>query len=397
MLPGWQRAVAPWVRDNHVVVIGVVQEQHPDRAALYRQWKKLDWPIAVDALNTLGLAVVPVVLTIDESGVIHHRGLRQQQLTEEFLGHTFAATPRPPGYRIAQRAVPRPPDPCADPQGWMAYGDAHFHDGRVSEALAAFDHALCADPDNGPAMFRLGVAYQRRSESPDRQPRDAQAAVDMWLEALETNPNQYIWRRRIQQYGPRLDKPYDFYSWVRDARRFIIASGQTPVPLSAEPRGSELLSPAAERDLQADPTVKADPEGRINRDAAGHVVAFTRVTPRRVQPGQHIRAQISLRLSNPKKAVWNNEAAPLTVFLDPPDGIRLSEGMLSVAPPGTTESTEERVIDFEMIVSAKHNGEVIVPGYALFNICQKASGKCFYLRKDFDVRFKIDAQALELK
>lgn len=397
MLPVWRRTVAPWVRDNRLVVIGVVQEQHPDRAALYRQWRKFDWPIAVDALNTLGISVVPLLLTIDESGVIRHRGLQPKQLAEEFLGNNFAKTPPPAGFRVASRTVSKPSDTCSDAKAWMAFGDTQFHDNNLSEAIAAYEHALCAAPDNGPALFRLGVAHQRRSETADRLPGDAQTAVDVWLKALETNPNQYIWRRRIQQYGPRLDKPYDFYTWVADARKFITASGGTPVPLGVEPVGSEILSPRETHAIEVDPTIKADPEGRIARDLSGYVQVATRVTPRRVRLGHHVRGQVTLRLSDPRKAVWNNESAPLTLFVQPPESIQLTEGLLFVTPPGKTESTEDRVIDFEMTVSASQNGEIIVPGYALFNVCTKANGKCYYLRKDFDLRFKIDATALKLK
>jgi hypothetical protein len=41
-------------------MVGIIQEQHPDRAGLFMQWKQMDWPILVDSLNLLGVAVVPV-------------------------------------------------------------------------------------------------------------------------------------------------------------------------------------------------------------------------------------------------------------------------------------------------------------------------------------------------
>ena len=49
MLPVWQRAVQPHIDSGALVVIGVVQDQHADRVALYKQWRKLGWPIFVDA------------------------------------------------------------------------------------------------------------------------------------------------------------------------------------------------------------------------------------------------------------------------------------------------------------------------------------------------------------
>ena len=59
-----------------------------------------------------------------------------------------------------------------------------------------------------------------------------QRAIDAWGQALAIDPNHYIWRRRIQQYGPRLIKPYPFYDWVEQAAREIRARGETPVELA---------------------------------------------------------------------------------------------------------------------------------------------------------------------
>ena len=47
-------------------------------------------------------------------------------------------------------------------------------------------------------------------ESAVRRPGDFQAAVDAWGSAPALDPNQYIWRRRIEQYGPRLRQTLRF-------------------------------------------------------------------------------------------------------------------------------------------------------------------------------------------
>ena len=65
-------------------------------------------------------------------------------------------------------------------------------------------------------------------------------AIDAWTKALSLNTDQYIWRRRIQQYGPRLEKPYDFYSWVKQARKEIEERREKPVKLVFEPMGTEI-------------------------------------------------------------------------------------------------------------------------------------------------------------
>ena len=72
-----------------------------------------------------------------------------------------------------------------------------------------------------------------RYDSAHRREGDFQRAVEAWSRALEIDPNNYIFRRRIQQYGPRLSKPYPFYDWVSRARDEITARGETPYARSA--------------------------------------------------------------------------------------------------------------------------------------------------------------------
>ena len=51
-------------------MVGIIQEQHPDRAALFMQWKEMGWPIMVDSYNLLKAPYVPISLAIDEQGVV---------------------------------------------------------------------------------------------------------------------------------------------------------------------------------------------------------------------------------------------------------------------------------------------------------------------------------------
>ena len=111
------------------------------------------------------------------------------------------------------------------------------------EAIAAYQQAIRLNREDGNAHFRLVVSYRRRHDSDLRQSDDFQTAVNHWGHALDLDPNQYIWRRRIQQFGPRLAKPYPFYDWVSTARREISARGETPSVLVTEPGGAEIASP----------------------------------------------------------------------------------------------------------------------------------------------------------
>jgi tetratricopeptide (TPR) repeat protein len=127
----------------------------------------------------------------------------------------------------------------------LAFRSSESGSGRSTgcEAIDAYTHALALDPSDKNSLFRLGVAYRMRHESTWRRNGDFQSAVESWGRALALDPNQYIWRRRIEQYGPRLTKPYAFYDWVEQAKAEILRRGETPARLSVEPYGSELAGP----------------------------------------------------------------------------------------------------------------------------------------------------------
>ena len=79
----WQKAVQPLVDSGEFIAIGVVQEQHPDRTRLYRQWRELDWPIFVDSMNTVDhVTVVPIPMAIDEAGIVVHTRFNPPQLDD---------------------------------------------------------------------------------------------------------------------------------------------------------------------------------------------------------------------------------------------------------------------------------------------------------------------------
>ena len=55
-------------------MVGIIEEQHPDRARLFMQWKQMDWPILVDSLNLFQMTAVPVTVLIDERGIVRKIG-----------------------------------------------------------------------------------------------------------------------------------------------------------------------------------------------------------------------------------------------------------------------------------------------------------------------------------
>lgn len=236
----WQKAAQPYIDSGELVAVGVVQEQHPDRARLYRQWRQLGWPIFVDALNRLEhIRVVPVPMALDENGVIVDASFRVNEL-DDFMNRDAPADTLPGDYNRAEApdidALLAAAQQTNDADAWLELGAAHFNSGddqRLDSAVRALERAVELEPGHAQAQFALGAALRGRYEAANTgSPDDAQRAVDHWQQALERDPNHYIFRRRLQQYGPRLDKPYNFYFWVDRARDQIRERGEDPSNLA---------------------------------------------------------------------------------------------------------------------------------------------------------------------
>jgi len=73
-------------------MVGIIEEQHPDRARLFMQWKAMEWPVLVDSYNLLNVPYVPITLFLDEHGVIREIDPTLEQtnaLEADFLARTF--------------------------------------------------------------------------------------------------------------------------------------------------------------------------------------------------------------------------------------------------------------------------------------------------------------------
>ena len=44
-MPVWHELTKEARKAGELVLLGVIQEQHPDRCRLFAQWKGFDWPI----------------------------------------------------------------------------------------------------------------------------------------------------------------------------------------------------------------------------------------------------------------------------------------------------------------------------------------------------------------
>lgn len=358
-MPGWHEKTETLRNDGELSLFGVVQEQHPNRARLFMQWKQMDWPVAVDSFNRLGVKVVPIAVAVDEHGVVRHKNPSLEEL---------------------RRFVDRDHDPPPE-----APPPAEWEEPTVSE----LKRAVAADPEDATSHFRLGVALRRRYESADRQPEDFRRAGAHWTRAVELDPNNYIWRRRVQQYGPRLDKPYPFYDWVERAREEIEARGEEPVELRVEPGGAELAHPAEELSEPA-PAKEPDPDGRVRRDEKPFVEAEVAAVPSAVPPGGSTRVHLDLRPNRDARAHWNNEAEETLLWVAADEPWGLSSRLLSAPLPPKAVSREPRSFEIELRApDDARPGETEVPAYVLYYVCEDVDGTCLYRRQDVPIELEI--------
>ena len=411
----WQEKLAPLVEDGKVAVLGVVQEQHVDRVQLYKQWRNLNWPIAIDALNTLGLRAVPIPMGLDAAGVVRAQRLDLRNFEESFVQAEFDEEPswshnraRRPNVEDAARAVSTlvgqggagktTDQPSA--VELRRHGDALFlfgGDERLSLAVTAYTLAANAAPDDPLIQFRRGVALLARAESARRRDGDSQEAIAAWGRALALVPGQYIWRRRIQQYGPRLAKPYNFYFWVDEARRAIRARGDAPEELRVEPSGSEIASPRrGERAADDGSSTPVESAARkalsgaraVPIDKDKHVAIEATVVPARVRPGGRVRVRLTLRLQGESKPEWNDEAQGVEIVPTSQQFVLEDRDV-----PSALTKRAPRIVEFEGKVALTTAGRVSVHFDASYDVCLNQNGVCVRLRQEVVVPIIVDAKA----
>lgn len=403
-MPVWQRATQEYVDDGSLVVLGVIQEQHAERCRLYAQWKNLNFPIAQDQLTANGLAVVPVVIFIDEHGIVRNNRPRVKQL-EDFVKETFPApaveSHQTEDGRSAPTRVPNRVTAMTTAASDCALGDELMRwqqPNEIDNAIKAYKSALSKIEDEtnkagiskGQLYFRLGVAHRARFDSADGRDKidadDFSQASSYWSKAIDENPNQYIWRRRIQQYGPRLEKPYPFYDWVEDARREIGDRGETPVELEIALTESERAEPAKSFATRSDEQINPDPDAKILEDLERLIQVRGTAVPHSIRAGKTARVHLSFVPYNGK---WNNEGAPMKVWIANSDQFRIVDSLIEVPNASGATSVESRMVEFEIEASKEANGQVQISGFALYNVCTLNDSQCLFRRLPFRVSIQI--------
>lgn len=338
----------------------------------------------VDSLNLLAFVGAPITVFVDEGGTVRAINPPRDSL-KDFLNADYDVDPT--SAWLTNRPVARGLL-AESTQDSARRGDLEFLWGGVDgvdRAIGAYRRILSRNPDDASIYFRLGVAYRQRYDGEGRQSDDFAQAVTHWSKALEMNPNQYIWRRRIQQYGPRLAKPYSFYDWIHEARETIADWGEVPVPLAVEPGGAEFAYPA-ESFVGAKSAVNPDAEGRIYRDSERLVRIESTVVPGQVQPGDVMRVHIVMQPDEARKVHWNNEVGDLVLWVDVPDGWQVDAALHQYSVPPAPVTVEPRKVEFEVKTSTEGTPlHDIVRGYVLYYICEGVNGQCLYRRQDFEV------------
>lgn len=397
-VPAWDAKTKEWVRQGKLVVLGIAQEQHADRWRLFAQWRQLGWPILYDPLNVMQVTGVPIEVAIDEHGIVRSLRPNVETLEREFLDRAFASDDAAPPERPREAARPdwaalrQSAAQDGSHQAWRELGDALAlwagPDG-VDEAIGAYTQALRVKPDDGDACFRLGVCYRMRSESQHPMSGDFQAAVDHWMTARALQPNQYIWRRRVEQYGPRLTKPYPFYDWVQTADREIKARGEQPITLKVWPTGSELAGPIRAGEDSPDAGKPPDSVERIARDTQGLVLAEVTVVPPRVKPGEAVRVHLTLRPNDARKVCWSVEGEPPSVWVDMPPGWRAQPPLLVAAPADRADRSRPQRVEIEIGTATDANGTSRLLATLLYRVCADADGKYRFLRQDVPITITV--------
>ena len=388
-MPVWHARTQKLRDEGKLKVIGITQEQHADRCLLFARWKGFDWPILWDPFNLTSTKVVPRVTLIDEHGIVRATRASMATFEEEFVHKTFpkpdkAAPLAPKGKAGTLVQVARAKEGSPTYRYYDAMSALLWPRGRDGERAKTdlLTHAE-ANPKDAAAQWRLGVAYRMRHDSLERSLGDFQHAVDQWRLGIELDPSHYIYRRRLEQYGPLLTKPYPFYPWIPEARK---ALGAKAPPLRAEPTGSEMggrvtLDPDRDGGKAPD-TSKAD---KSVKDALRLEPTVVWMATRKGQ----LAARVHLHIlpSGNRVMLWDGTAGPVIVYMEPPEGpFEFTSNRLEGTLHGKDPAEEIVEIDFEVQIEPGKKAWFEFSGYILYHARTEPRGASRQFLQRFELR-----------
>lgn len=387
-MPGWHVFTEPLRQSGKINVLGIIEEQHPERAKLFMQWKKMDWPVYVDQFNLLNVKAVPITILIRPNGIIQAINPSKKFVSQSLNDHAFDSdNQKPPG--PGTKVKPEAPEKSIHSYLTGTSNLNHL----IREHQFALKQNQIQSDQIGTWHFRLGVAFKIRDESPQRSQGDFSQALDHWEQSLTHVPSQYIWRRRMEQYGPAQTKPYPFYNWVNEAVEAIRARGDEPSIGDIYLTGSELASPG---DIQP-PAGDSLPVGFdslpvtpnasvrvVSTMIPGHPIKVPQSAKPVRGPASARRIHVRAELAHPDHITWNNESTPAHLHFPPSNFTTRPVNLRWLHfPNDQAHSSEPRSFDFEMWVpdfSASDHVPQFLDGFLVVNLCDLSTGAC-YLEK----------------
>ena len=178
-MPVWYQQLKELRDAGDVKIVGLIQEQHPDRCALFLQWKQMDFPVLVDSLNRTGVSAVPLLWAIDENGVV-----RKTRPDAKWFRDTFVKTdyPEPDSDKSRLQAESK-----------EAAGVELFLAKKWTAAIDAWqveldDATAQSESDRAAAWFRWACACRARYDYAGGDTADFQKAVKGWSQAIRLAP-----------------------------------------------------------------------------------------------------------------------------------------------------------------------------------------------------------------
>jgi hypothetical protein len=191
-VPVWHASLNQLEKDGKVAVVAIVQDQHPDRARLFLQWKQIGWPTLADSLDLLNLETVPLTLAVDEYGIVRFSELPMsaaKTIEQTFVNQTYPKPAALPPADAPDLSVLKAATGRNTAAAWRAYGDAlgvFGSDSPWSDVIGAYQHAAQLEGGDAHAVSARQRVSQARFLA--RQPADFQDAERHWAQALEPIP-----------------------------------------------------------------------------------------------------------------------------------------------------------------------------------------------------------------
>ncbi|HVP10678.1 MAG TPA: hypothetical protein VMV94_05750 [Phycisphaerae bacterium] len=395
MVPVWYEKTKPFVAEGKLAVLGVAHEQYADRCKLFTRWKGIDWPILHDPLNIVPVESVPLVVAIDEYGVVRDVLADPGKLEKSFLGKTFEEPKTPP-----KNVSDKLPDPrntrrtASDSRsaaGWRKHGDALILAGRspqINEAIDTYRRVLTMDNEDALAYFRLGVAYRIRDDRPERQNGDFQAAITAWRKAVELDAENQVFAARLLQYGPRVDKPGSFYAWIEDAEKAMKQRGDSPVKLSVEPTTMELAQPGKKFVSESEPAAKEDPGDKAKPDGEKLVHVEQAVVRGMGEHGEGVAAVLVTFRPDAQKNICWDAAGPLQLWISKPKSGKLSREFVEYAAGPQSAVEGARTLGFEITLPKQGKEPPTIAAHAVYAVRAGQGGERQLLRQDIQIKLE---------